>query len=257
MVGPEQKTAEDTAAYHPAELEDRADKQRRGKADADDPRQLIGEPASRQRKRVQHELEPDGDDRQGRRHRERLDRKFGAQRQPPQHAAKPRSRDCRERQMHGPAGESQAHRMDAAADVKRHRPLFERVEQVAVGDADRDRRNQQPRQEAEMPAGVSDDAGSDTRRGATPLRLARTSSRHRHAQRSRPNAWREPGFALRERSLSRRCHRDLVEAHRVFEDQLVERRFPECRFSRSMSHRLGVRPRAVETREVAGPQKVA
>ena len=69
MVGSEQKAAEDTAAYHPAELEDRANKQRRGKADDDDPRQLIGEPALRQRKGVQHELEPDGDGRQDRRHR--------------------------------------------------------------------------------------------------------------------------------------------------------------------------------------------
>src|ERR1700739_1368921 len=35
MVGSQQKAAEDTAAYHPAELEDCADKQRRGKSDAD------------------------------------------------------------------------------------------------------------------------------------------------------------------------------------------------------------------------------
>src|SRR5437763_17188084 len=64
MVGSEQKAAEDTAADHPAKLEDRADEQRRRKADDDDPRQLIGEPTLRHRKGVQHELEPDGDDRQ-------------------------------------------------------------------------------------------------------------------------------------------------------------------------------------------------
>ena len=93
-VGSEQKAAEDTAAYHPAELEDRANNQRRGKSDADDPRQLIGEPLLRQRKGVEHELEPDGDGRQGRRHRQRLDHEFGAQRQPSQDAAKPRSRDA-------------------------------------------------------------------------------------------------------------------------------------------------------------------
>src|SRR5271167_184811 len=64
-------------------------------------------------------------------------------------------------------------------------------------------------------------------------------------------------LALCERSLSRQGDRDFVEAHRVFEDQLVERRFPESRLRRSVSHRLGMRPWAVETREVAGPQEVA
>jgi hypothetical protein len=38
--------------------------------------------------------------------------------------------------------------------------LFERVEQVAVSDADRDSHDQKPRQEAEMPAGVSNNSGA-------------------------------------------------------------------------------------------------
>src|ERR1700739_2549796 len=75
---------------------------------------------------------------------------------PSQHAAEPGSRDRGEGQMNGPAAESQAHRMDAAADVVRQRSLIERIEQIAVGNANRDSRNQKPRQEAEIPAGVSD-----------------------------------------------------------------------------------------------------
>src|SRR5580704_18200098 len=61
--------------------------------------------------------------------------------------------------MNSPAGESQAHRMDAAANVKGQRSLFERVEQVTVGDANRDRHNEQPGQKADMPAGVSENGG--------------------------------------------------------------------------------------------------
>ena len=34
-------------------------------------------------------------------------------------------------------------------------------------------------------------------------------------------------FVLRERTLSRQCDRNLVQAHRVFEDQLVESRFAD------------------------------
>src|SRR6516165_10031979 len=75
-------------------------------------------------------------------------------------------------------------------------------------------------------------------RGAIPLRCARA-------------------LALCQRSLSRQGDWNLVEAYRVFENQSVERRFTESRLRGSVSHRLGVRPRAVETREVAGPQEVA
>src|SRR5262245_21480673 len=64
-------------------------------------------------------------------------------------------------------------------------------------------------------------------------------------------------FALRAGSLLRQCDGNLVEADGVVKDQLVERRFPEGRLGRDMPHRLGVRPGAVETREVAGPQKIA
>lgn len=163
MVGSEQKATEHAAADHPAELEDRANKQRDGKGNTDDERQLIGKPGSRQRKGIQHELETDGDGRQDCRHRQRLDHEFGAQRQVAQHAAEPRSRNRGEGQMNRPAGERQAHRMDAAADVKRQRSLIERVEQEPVGDPDRDRRNQQSRQEAEMPAGVSHDGAARRR----------------------------------------------------------------------------------------------
>ena len=65
--------------------------------------------------------------------------------------------------MDGPAGESQAHRMDAAADVKRQRPFIERVEQVAVSDPYSDRHNEQPGQKADIPAGVSDKCGARCR----------------------------------------------------------------------------------------------
>src|SRR5271163_1111669 len=75
-------------------------------------------------------------------------------------------------------------------------------------------------------------------RGAAPLRFGRA-------------------LALCLRSVSRQCDRDLVEAHRVLEYQLIERRFPESRLCWSVSHRLGIWPRAVETGEVAGPQEVA
>src|SRR5690348_6809305 len=57
--------------------------------------------------------------------------------------------------------------------------------------------------------------------------------------------------------LLRQGDRDLVEAYRVFEDQLVEGCLAECRLRRGVSHCLGMRPRAVETREVAGPQEIA
>src|SRR5215469_14741154 len=62
---------------------------------------------------------------------------------------------------------------------------------------------------------------------------------------------------LCDRLLPRHFDRDLVEADRVVEDQLVECRLPERRLRRSMTHRPGIRPRAVETREIAGPQKIA
>src|SRR6266480_484644 len=67
----------------------------------------------------------------------------------------------------------------------------------------------------------------------------------------------ERGFASSKRALLRQCDRNPVQAHGVVEDQLVERFFPERRLRRSMSHLLRVRPRAVQTREVAGPQEVA
>src|SRR5215469_18761275 len=51
--------------------------------------------------------------------------------------------------------------------------------------------------------------------------------------------------------------RDLVEADGVVKDQLVERRLPECCLRGDMPHSLGIRPWAVETREVAGPQEIA
>src|SRR6266403_458230 len=63
--------------------------------------------------------------------------------------------------------------------------------------------------------------------------------------------------ALRERSPLRQRDRDLVEAHGVFKDQLVESLLPESRLRRGVSHRLGVWPGAVETREIAGPEEVA
>src|SRR5271170_252325 len=69
--------------------------------------------------------------------------------------------------MHAPAGESQAHRMDAAAQVIRQGSLVGRVEQVAVGDADRDRRNQEPHEETEMAARVAEDGGARARRRGT------------------------------------------------------------------------------------------
>jgi hypothetical protein len=50
---------------------------------------------------------------------------------------------------------------------------------------------------------------------------------------------------------------NLVETHRILEDQLVQRLLAERRFSRRMALCLGVRPGAVEPREVAGPQEVA
>ncbi len=50
--------------------------------------------------------------------------------------------------------------MDAAANVKGQRSLIERVEQVAVSDANRDRHNEQPGQKADMPAGVSENGGA-------------------------------------------------------------------------------------------------
>jgi hypothetical protein len=63
-------------------------------------------------------------------------------------------------------------------------------------------------------------------------------------------------LTLRECSLLRQCDRNLVQVHSVFEDQLVERLIPESRLHRSMSHRLGVRPGAVHTGEVTGPEEV-
>ena len=184
MIGSEQKAAEHSPADHSAELEDRADDQRRGKTDDDDPRQFVVKPAPRQRKGVEHELKANGDGRQDHRHRQRLDREFGAQRQPSQEAARPRSRDRPKGQVNGPAAEGQTRRVDAAAQVVRHRSLVERVEPVAVGDADRDRRDQQPREEAEVPAGV---AGG--RPGATLRRRCRTVRRRR-------NALRVPGISV-------------------------------------------------------------
>src|SRR6266849_9544187 len=58
------------------------------------------------------------------------------------------------------------------------------------------------------------------------------------------------------RTLLRQCDRNLVQVDRVVEDQLMERLFPESRLCRSMSHRLGVWPRAVEPGEVAGPKEI-
>src|SRR5205807_704562 len=56
--------------------------------------------------------------------------------------------------------------------------------------------------------------------------------------------------------LLRQGDRDLVELGGVLEDQLVERRLAERRLAGGMAHRLGMRPRAVETGKVAGPQEV-
>src|ERR1700736_22299 len=63
-------------------------------------------------------------------------------------------------------------------------------------------------------------------------------------------------FGLRVGSPLWQRDRDLVEAHGVFKDQLVESLLPESRLRRGVSHRLGVWPGAVETREVARPEEV-
>src|SRR5690349_8178826 len=76
--------------------------------------------------------------------------------------------------MNRPARESQAHRMDAAADAIRHRLLTERVEQVPVRDAERYPGNQQHRQEAEVPAGVSDNGGPRRRCASAASRHGRS-----------------------------------------------------------------------------------
>src|SRR3954453_1948275 len=51
-------------------------------------------------------------------------------------------------------------------------------------------------------------------------------------------------------------HRYLIELDRVLERELVERRFSERRLGGGMAQRLRVRPRAVETGKVAGPQEI-
>src|ERR1700739_1524449 len=58
-------------------------------------------------------------------------------------------------------------------------------------------------------------------------------------------------------SLLGRCDRDLVKVHCVFKDQLVEGFPPESGLCGGVPHSLGVRPRAVETRKVTGPEEVA
>src|SRR5713226_1755178 len=57
--------------------------------------------------------------------------------------------------------------------------------------------------------------------------------------------------------LLRLRHRDLVEVRGVFEDQLVEGGLAERRLAGRVAHHLRMRPRAVETGEVAGPQEIA
>src|SRR5215471_20807390 len=70
-------------------------------------------------------------------------------------------------------------------------------------------------------------------------------------------AARRGGSALGDGLLSRQRHRDVVEAHRIFEHQAVERGLAEGRLRRGMPRRFRMRPWAVETREVARPQEVA
>src|SRR5215831_1185471 len=57
--------------------------------------------------------------------------------------------------------------------------------------------------------------------------------------------------------LVRHSDRDLVEVHGILEDEPVERVCAERRLGRRMALGLRVRPRAVETGEVAGPQEIA
>src|ERR1700736_92369 len=64
-------------------------------------------------------------------------------------------------------------------------------------------------------------------------------------------------FGLRVGSPLWQRDRDLIEAHGVFKDQLVESLLPESRLRRGVSQRLGVWPGAVETGEITGPQEVA
>src|SRR6266851_10171618 len=57
--------------------------------------------------------------------------------------------------------------------------------------------------------------------------------------------------------LLRQGDRDLVEVRGVLEDQLVEGGLAERRLAGGVAHRPGMRPWAVETGEVAGPQEIA
>jgi hypothetical protein len=68
--------------------------------------------------------------------------------------------------MNGPAAESQADRVEAAAEVIRQRSLVWRVEQKAVANADCHSSNQQASGKAEVPARISDD-GKTRWRGAS------------------------------------------------------------------------------------------
>src|SRR5262249_16276035 len=65
-----------------------------------------------------------------------------------------------------------------------------------------------------------------------------------------------PASGLREGASWWRSDGNLVQAHRVLEDELVERRLAERRFRRRVPLRLGVRPGAIEPREVARPHEV-
>src|SRR5262249_54717048 len=86
-----------------------------------------------------------------------LDRKFYGELQPTQRAAQARARRRNKSQMNGPAAIGQTDRVYRAADVVGQCPLLERIDQVTIGNADRNAGDHQPREETEMPTGVPDD----------------------------------------------------------------------------------------------------
>ncbi|MBV8935521.1 MAG: ATP-binding protein, partial [Alphaproteobacteria bacterium] len=93
----------------------------------------------------------------------------------------------------------------------------------------------------------------------TVFRLSLRAPAARHVSRARAGELSSggAGSTLRDGLLSRQRHRNVVEAHGIFEHQPVERGLAEGRLRRSMPLRFGMRPRAVETGEIARPQEVA
>ena len=130
--------------------------------------QCRGQPVEMIRLRVKQELQRKADDDQRGGHRQRPDKDFGGQRQPPERRARTGLRAQCESGLHRPDGQGDANPVEAAAKEIRQAPFAGQIEQETVGDAEDEPREQRRGDKSALPRGAPQKVrNADLRRGSS------------------------------------------------------------------------------------------